>query len=758
MTANENYLLKLLSDNNVTFYIPPYQRNYEWTKEECEIFYQDILNTEIKNINDEQSEHFFSSFTYFGVNTVFGQPNKLVLIDGQQRLTTTMLFLIAARNTITDIVKKNTIEDMYLKNNRVKGGDELKIKLKQVANDATVFRKIVLNEPLVAEEKETQVYKNYYYFFSKLENMDEKKVYSLIENGLNHFSIVTIEIQPEKPWENPQEIFESMNSLGKPLSFADLVRNYLLMGLDTDEQERYYEHYWLLIEKLVKNNISDFIRDYMQAKCKKPFKKASDINSKELYGEFKIFSAAHVGNIEPFFKEMCSYAECYSIVLQINSSENERIDELLSWFNCIKATPTRTPLLEIIYQYKNKIITADDVIDIVEPIFVHIMRRKFLGINAGENKKYPLLVKDILDIIYESDKRSKTYEMLGKQEFSFRMPNNNELRSYLLTADLYHTETCNFVLALIEKKLTKHMPDLKDKKLQIEHILPQKLTKEWEDELGGNAVDIHGALVNTIGNLTLIRHNQELSTKSFKDKKDIYINNSGLQIAKTKIINHDHWRELEIKARTEFLVNMLIDEIFPVPDSMKTGNNYRIDSKRYNFREMGLIGEYITYIDDPTKKFKIVNDAEVEYNGNPIRLSPLTKELKTLTGDVSPSGSYSGYEHFSWEGYKLSELMKNDNYSNIVTDTKQKKDVGTTATTQKATLPQIPEDNLQNLSNGEWEIHVGQYVYSALSKFGIVKFVDKNHSVFNVVFEETKASVFKFPDALQNNTIVKIDM
>lgn len=119
MEANQNYLLNLLSNKNVTFYIPPYQRNYEWTEEECDVFFEDIQKTALKNLNDEQMEHFFSLFTYFESNHIYGQPSRLALIDGQQRLTTTMLFLAAARDLISDTGKKSKINSHYLKNEAV---------------------------------------------------------------------------------------------------------------------------------------------------------------------------------------------------------------------------------------------------------------------------------------------------------------------------------------------------------------------------------------------------------------------------------------------------------------------------------------------------------------------------------------------------------------------------------------------------------------------------------------------------------------
>ena len=135
MKPNTAYLLKLLSNNDVTFFIPPYQRNYEWTDEQCEVFLDDVFQTYKKNNEGKKTEHFIGTVTYFETERVFGKPSKLVLIDGQQRITTAMLFLVALRDTFSDAYFKEYIDDNYLKNNKVEGDSEYNIKLKQVESD-----------------------------------------------------------------------------------------------------------------------------------------------------------------------------------------------------------------------------------------------------------------------------------------------------------------------------------------------------------------------------------------------------------------------------------------------------------------------------------------------------------------------------------------------------------------------------------------------------------------------------------------------
>ena len=183
-------LLQMLSNNDVTFYIPPYQRNYEWDNEQCLVFLEDIIKTARLNLKGQITEHFFGTVTYFQSEPVFGQPDKLVLIDGQQRITTTMLFLIALRDIIADETLKTFVDQKYLKNNNAVGEGEYKIKLKQVETDWESYKKIVLGMPLTNEDKTAAVYHNYKFFCDELRKIIDRKdieLKDLIEKGLAKF-------------------------------------------------------------------------------------------------------------------------------------------------------------------------------------------------------------------------------------------------------------------------------------------------------------------------------------------------------------------------------------------------------------------------------------------------------------------------------------------------------------------------------------------------------------------------------------------
>ncbi len=661
-------LLDLLSNNDVTFFIPPYQRNYEWTRDQCSVFLDDIIKTAINNQNGVDSEHFFGTLTYYEEKHVFGEPSELVLIDGQQRITTTMLFLIAVRECIDDEKIKSYIDNKFLLNtdSQTEKG-EYKIKLKQVETDWESYRKLIINTKDESIDKTSYISQNYSYFLKELtENKEKYNLTKLISDGLGKFSIVTIQLQPElKKGENPQEIFESMNSLGKPLSLADLVRNYILLGFSSTEQEKNYKAYWLHMERVIPGRISDFIRDFMQAKDKKPYKIAQESNYKELYREFKSssleFSAVttKAQYSTELLKELSEFSDLYASITSDVTTGSKVIDKVMQNIRSIKITTAYSFILVILNEWKHGTITENETADILDALFIYGMRRRIIGDTNFESKFFPVLAKKIDQLIKASDKKLEMFKIFSSQEEKARLPNDIEVGVQLKEMNFYAFSNCKFMLSLIEEHLTKERPRQDDKLLQIEHIMPRKLDKkDWLDVLGDDAEEKHKKYVNRLGNLTLIRHNQELGNKAFKEKKEVYENKAGLQIAKSKIIECDIWDIEAIEARGEWLKNLILDDIIPIPEEMKKLNNYSIkESRGLNFLELQMIGVTITFIKDPKITAKVVGKAEVEYNGKRTRLSPLTRELMEQRGEGNKSGAYQGAQYWEYEGLKLADMI-----------------------------------------------------------------------------------------------------
>ena len=660
MIPSESKLLNLLSNNDVTFFIPPYQRNYEWTDDQCKVFLEDVLKTYENNDSGMVDEHFFGTITYFQTEAVFGQPNKLVLIDGQQRITTTMLFLVALRDIADDEAMKAFIDSKYLKNNNVQGDVEYKIKLKQVETDWMAYKKIILSEELTDKEKNSAVYRNYRFFYNKLTELKSsvKDITTLVEKGLNRFSVITIQLEPDKnKWENPQEIFESMNSLGKPLSLADLVRNYLFLGMNPDKQNDLYGRYWLHIERLVPGHVSDFIRDYMQAHEKKSFIKSTEGNTKELYRAFKrVFEREEATAV---LKDLSECATFYSWIINGKGTEYNAIDLELKDLGVLGVTTAYSFLLVLVRAWKQNKFTAQNVVDILRTFKIYCMRRRLIhGLTSPEAKNFPMLANHVEKLARSTDKKAEFLKVLVNQENNLRLPNDLELQRVLETMNFANFKYCKFYLSLIEEKLTKSRPDQTDIKLQIEHIMPQKLNDAWRESLGGDCEAIHQDLLHTIGNITLIRHNQELGNKPFDEKKEIYENNAGLQIAKTKIVNQETWNEETIKERAEWIIKYFLDEVVPIPASMRRTNNFKVKTdNRLSFAKLQIIGEDISFVDDASIVAHVVGDTEVEFEGKNWKLSTLTKEIMTRKGLVSPSGSYRGERYWTYDGLLLVDVI-----------------------------------------------------------------------------------------------------
>ena len=669
MRSLDNQILKLLSNNDVTFFIPPYQRNYEWGEEMCEILYKDIE----KVANSKNTQHFFGTVIYYAESTILGQPDKYILVDGQQRLTTTMLFLMAARDCITNDLLRNTIDSKYLKNNNVSGDVEYKIKLKQVESDWKAYKNIILGENLDNSDKKSTVFKNYKFFKSILEKLEQDKIRDLIEKGLVNFNIVTIQLEPERNhWEKPQEIFESMNSLGKPLSLADLVRNYLLLGKSSAEQNNLYHNFWLKIEKNLTgdNNtfsVSAFIRDYMQLVDVSSYKKATDTNHKELYRDFKDLFQDE--NHEQLIKKLAEYSHEYSILAGYKTSGNLKIDQKITDLRTLKISAFHSFILGVLHLRTEHKINADDCLAILDAIFVYVARKSILGIRKSENKDAALFSKYFDKLVIETNKRNAMLDICANQTFSMRLPNDNEIHDFLLSekSNFYNFESGKFLFSLIEEGLTKNRPSLNDKILQVEHIMPQTLNETWKNELGENYKLIYDNYLNNIGNLTLIRHNQELSNHSFRGKKEIYENNAGMQITKNKIIDQQNWGVVQIKARAEYLVNILLEKILPISAELKTSNNYSSEKKsignRLSFESLDLIGKTIVYYDDSTIVADVIGNKEVKFEDKIWRLSPLTREIETRKNRRNRSGAYWGINMWMYDGRTLEEWMnENMNY------------------------------------------------------------------------------------------------
>lgn len=676
MRAEDEYLLDLLSNNKVIFSIPPYQRNYEWDDEQCSVFFDDVAKVTASNLAGEPTEHFIGTVVYvrdddsddFGVK-------RYILVDGQQRITTTMLFLIALRDCSDDESTREDIDSDYLKNARAHSDDEYKVKLKQVETDWPAYRNLVIGHELTAEQKQTRIAQNYAFFRKKLEayKQDGGDLGALISRGLLKFSVVVIRLEPQRnKWEDPQEIFESMNSLGKPLSLADLVRNWLLMSEGAEEQENLYHDFWLPMEQRLGagkgEQVSNFVRDYMQmVKCA-PLKKATAHNYKGLYAEFKSIFASKPSRALLTDMESCS--RLYACIALGAPSGNADIDRKLTDLRNIKTTTSYSFILALLQTWNSGKLSDADLLGVLEALFIYLFRRRIIGMAKAENKSIPELTKHVPDIARAADPHQAMFELLAGQGYALRLPTNAEVAVELRSMNFYSFKQAKFLLALAEEQLTKSLPDLSDSHLQLEHIMPQTLSDAWRKDLGEDAENVHAELVNNIGNLTLIRHNQELGNKPFAAKKKTYEGHAGMQISRESITDCSTWNGDTITARANWLVGYITTQVLPIPHELDNTAATATRERRPNASlvDLGLVGEKITYIDNPKLTAIAVSDRQVEFEGKKYTLSGLTRELKTRAGTINPSGSYNGWAHWAYNGTALVDMTVPDDLDDDIDD------------------------------------------------------------------------------------------
>lgn len=332
-------------------------------------------------------------------------------------------------------------------------------------------------------------------------------------------------------------------------------------------------------------------------------------------------------------------------------------DSLLKEFFCEKAVLFFGKHLEIGILASFKYIADRREQDSASPVAIRWWKKLF----SGNTEKCPFLPFSIGEFTNSFKKIMGCFESLYKETTNPNAPIrritiglNNLQDGYMASISLFDDVKAQEK----EKKLREAVVDQSDEKLQVEHIMPRTLNGDWQAELGENYEMIHQELVNTIGNLTLIRHNQELGNKKFADKKRIYEENAGLQIAKTEITNHDKWTADAIKERTRWITTILLKDVLPIPDKMRKINNFnQKESRGLSFESLQLIGLDIDFIEDPTICAHVVSDKEVEFEGRRWRFSPLTKEIQTRRGKLNASGAYQGARWWEYDGIRLYDII-----------------------------------------------------------------------------------------------------
>jgi len=535
MEARQISIEDFLSSNKTRFIIPVYQRNYDWKEKNCLQLFKDI---KFIGENKEQKSHFMGSIVYVSNNDVDSVDFKeYLIIDGQQRLTTATIFLKALHDLSSDENLQDEILETFLVNKRL--DEKNKLKLKPIKKDNEVFRKLLKND-FESIDKTSNIYKNYIFFKNKIQELNN---FEILYNGFKKLFIVHIALNRQD--DNPQLIFESINSTGVCLSQSDLIRNYLLMDKQADEQVYLFENYWFKIEEnLLSENISNFVRDFLTMKQNKiP-------NKENTYEDFKNFVMSNKIVAKELLSELLEYSNIYKNFL---FPKDELYASNIRNFIQLKISVAYPFLLSIINDFNKNKITQTQLINTLELIESYFIRRMVCNKTTNAlNKVFATIYNDVLKMTLFDF--SNFYKCLATVLFSKKgsgvFPDDNVFHAAFTTRDSYNLKNIKFLLLRLENKDNNEKVEISS--LTIEHFMPQTLSNAWKVKLGDKYQSIHEKYLHNIGNLSLSGDNTQLGNKSFDEKKLILQEQSRLKLNQI-FKDSDNWGEKEITDRANDL-------------------------------------------------------------------------------------------------------------------------------------------------------------------------------------------------------------
>ena len=546
MDAHKLWMLRdFIGTNKVLFRIPVYQRNYDWSESNCNRLLDDIYG-----IMQNGDKHFLGTIVFMAAKSGGFALQEYIIIDGQQRLTTLMLILkalsVVAKNVGVDCYHE--IEEQYLHNKYC--DEEFKVKLKPIKSDNNQFL-LLLEDKIDEMDEDTHIYHNFMLCKARFERWAEKGINpSQVLDALTKLEIV--EIVLTKGEDDPQVIFESINSTGLELSNADLIRNYLLMN--ADDQEKLYENYWLYIEKTLRNkmdysNLDAFFMQYIVYKTSKP------VNSRQLYNSFvKLFKDSGYSQ-ESILKELRYYAEIFGTFVYGSDKYSDRVNKLLHRLRVLNQTTCYPFLLHVFDDYHQGAITEETVEKILQFILAYLLRRMVCGVPSNTLRGlFTYLYNRIFKV---ASNKQKYYETLNKFLFTVSskdvIPSASEFERALQKANIYgNNALCRFLLLDIENGDGKEI--LQAENLTIEHIMPQTLSADWSHI----RPEEHEEYLHTLGNLSVTGYNSELSNKSFSEKQDIIRENSKAVILNSDVLDKESWNIEDIQARAKRLAEIVL--------------------------------------------------------------------------------------------------------------------------------------------------------------------------------------------------------
>lgn len=555
MDARKGNIYEILNGSK-QFIIPVYQRFYSWDNVQCKRLWTDIVDMQKKG----KTGHFVGSIVNIAEQAMPTGFQKYMIIDGQQRMTTLSLLLLALRDYAMDnpedtSINARKIDNTLLKNEYENGNECYKLLLTE--NDREILISLVEKKP-ITDDTRSKLLENYYYFVDKIK--DKELQPAEVYEAIGKLQIVNITL--ERSVDDAQAIFESLNSTGKELSESDLIRNYVLMGIEPNEQTYIYEHLWrpmeLLFDYEKQYSVMDrFFRDYLTMKITRIPKQD------RVYEEFKLYHLnCEFGTIRELCQDLLTYAKYYTDMV-FKKSGNAVLKSLYEDINDLRMEVSYPFLLKVHNDYAKGIISEDDLKQIIRLCISYVFRRSICDIPTNSlNKTFATLRNEIRPDDYVNSIKAFFVMRDDYKEF----PNDDKFTAAFVSRDIYNMRSRNFILSHLENYGNKAPIIIEN--YTIEHIMPQNnnLSPEWQQMLGANWREVQKSYLHTIGNLTLTAYNSEMSDHPFMVKMDMGggFKESALRL-NAYIVKLTEWNEQRIKERASLLADKA-KKIWAFPD------------------------------------------------------------------------------------------------------------------------------------------------------------------------------------------------
>ncbi len=548
MEATKSTIKHFFVSPDTIFSIPAYQRNYTWEEENCKKLLQDIVS-----ISQNKKTHFMGSITYIlhliDDEKSLRQLQEFVIIDGQQRITTIMLLLKAIETKIQNEGIKKEIDGLLNLSGQ-------RLRLKPIKSDKEAFDLVMQNRSHELQGV-SHIRNNYRFFTKELKNYLNKG-YRIEEiyGAFLRLKIISIGLDPHE--DDPQVVFESINATGVQLKGLDLIRNYLMMGENSDRQDYLYDTYWVPLENWIgEKDLDDFIKTYLRIYFEDKFKE------KEVYDTLKIHHRKNISNIEDLMSDMREYGRIYQIFLDrdhhiLERGDSQQLANLrlrIKDLVKIQFGVAKPFVLRCARDFEEGKLDYENFHEILQILISYFVRRSVCGNsnNALNTVLYPLYKQLELYRKPENVSADTLKRYLGKSIGQMVFPNDDQIKTAFLVRNDYSSKNvCKFILLEIEKLSNAEPP--REENLEVEHFYPKTPTQEWRDRVG-DYFTFEQDYLNNFGNLTLKEKNQRLGNKSYEEKIELMEKYSSLHLNGYFTNNTHSWGIEEVKARSEYLAD-----------------------------------------------------------------------------------------------------------------------------------------------------------------------------------------------------------